>query len=375
MRKRIFAGLFALVLIVSCFVPVVAYEDGDPSQDLYILTRECPEEVTVAIQSQAADLIRSQEERDAFSESFYLGQPFSYANVDNEMFLYPVFINGAIKYVIRVTPTSEGVFGTISSFLATELNELMITCRTSKTEPVVFYVEGNTLISEVGTEKRVVCEFSEEEHINTLNTRHETAISKSPVIQDITERLEIENNADAVESVNYSSSRYLSLDVTEKQGSNNWCNAYCTAIIGRYHGATDLTAKQVMQYFWGTNPPTDEALSLYEAVDYAHNVLGLTSTTHISTYLSETALKEQIGDENIPVTLSMYRPATGGAHAVVLRGYNTSTWSIWNPWYNTPTSNPYESFTIGGSYTARGGEVFQYAGISNKGSTIYNWKS
>ena len=64
----------------------------------------------------------------------------------------------------------------------------------------------------------------------------------------------------------------------------------------------------------------------------------------------------------------MRNKATGGYHATVLRGYNSTHWSIWNPWYPS-----YESFQIGQNYVTQGGTIFQYGSSSGRRRTIYNW--
>ena len=121
-----------------------------------------------------------------------------------------------------------------------------------------------------------------------------------------------------------------------------------------------------MSYFYGSNPSTEAPLKEGQSVAYAH-AIGLLNVTNSSSYLSQTSLKNYISDSS-PVILCMSRPATGSYHAVVLRGYNSSNWSIWNPWYKS-----YETFPIGGSYTARNGYVYMYNGVSNLGRTIFNW--
>lgn len=74
-------------------------------------------------------------------------------------------------------------------------------------------------------------------------------------------------------------------------------------------------------------------------------------------------------DDDLFVHLLMYRPATGGSHAVLLRGYSMSsmTWSIWDPLYDD-----FNTFDMGSSYITQTGCVYQYGGVSNNGATIYD---
>lgn len=156
-------------------------------------------------------------------------------------------------------------------------------------------------------------------------------------------------------------SYYIALDITETQGSNSWCAAYCTSTILRTLGYSS-TAEGIMSIFY-RNPKTTDSISRSQVVSYA-NMRGLYPTQVESTVSYET-LRDELRS-NRPVHFSMTR--TGGNHAVVLRGYNSrySKWSIWNPWFTT-----YETFSMGGTYVPTGYSSSTYSYTYAR--TIYNW--
>lgn len=371
MKKFICLLLSALFLTNSLCLTAFASDSANPAP-LYVLSAPCSEDIISQIVTQAPSLIMSAEESSSIPLNTQIGHPFSYTDGPNQTFFFPVFINGLVKYTIRVTPSGSNYYGTISDFLVDELNSLYDESQTNESSPASFYVDGNQLMLDLGESTTCIYEFLPHENIVSSSANLQSLIVNSPVTltaQNISDPLPLPD----VPVLAYNNTSYVYLDTTrETQGSETWCMAYCVAILARLRGYSNCVAETVMSYFFGSNPSTTATLSDARAAEYAH-AIGLSNVVSYGGYLDTFTIKSLLGGDTwdgvkSPLILSMYRPATNSYHATVLRGYNTSSWSIWNPWYSD-----YESFTIGGYYTARNGSVFQYNGTSNAGRTIYNW--
>ena len=359
LQTSFFICVFAMFMSITSFA--VQTVDNNP---IYVYSRACPQAVVDYVDENISSAILCMTEDQIPDGNVYVGKPFTYSNALSDMFLFPVYIDNNIEYVYRVSQYQGNIGGTLSTFLAQQLQE--ISHLTSVNTPANFTISNDKLIVVIGNTNIEICELPEmfSEYPTNTNSVNNSDLLSDTITTNIVEPL-ISEVVFPIQT-RAASSSYISLNITETQGQNSWCNAYATAIIARYRGHTNCTAKTVMSYFFGSNPSTQSSLSDGRAVEYAH-AIGLINVTNSDSYLSQTSLKNYISDKS-PVTLIMYRPATDAYHAVVLRGYNSSNWSIWNPWYNS-----YETFTIGGSYTARNGSVYMYNGVSNRGRTIYNW--
>lgn len=355
--KRI---LMILLVLLFVFISAGAVSESENMGNLSVLTEECPVEMIAYVEEEIGDFILSVTEGSIPDCAIYVGTPFSYINAENEMFLFPIFFGDRIEYVLRVSNYENMISGTMSKFLTDELNQLM--AETSYDMPVKFYIDDRYLMAEIGDEEKEIYEFTEEETGNSISVANFNDMDMDLSVLNIAEPLDIK-----VELIQgKASSNYISLNISrEQQGDNSWCCAYCTAICLRYRGY-DCVAKDVMSYFFGSNPSKNQTLSDARAVEYAKSV-GWNDVGRSGSYFSDSRLKGYIDDDS-PVMLIMYRPAEDSYHAVVLRGYNSSKWSIWNPWYSS-----YESFEIGRTYTAKNGHVYVYGAVTGAGRTIYNW--
>lgn len=359
LRTVFLTCVFSLLMSINSFA-----SHSVTNNSIYVSSQTCPQAVVDYVNDNIASALLCLTEDNFPAGHVYVGKPFTYSNSPSDMFLFPVYVNDTVEYVYRVSQFQGNISGTLSTYLAQQLQE--ISYLTSIETPATFTITTDKLIATIGNTDIEISElpemFSEEptisNSVNNLNlTSANTTINISePIISEVCAPIQ----------TRAATSKSISLTITETQGKNNWCLAYATAIIARYRGNTNCTAKTVMSYFYGSNPSTEASLKEGQSVAYAH-AIGLLNVTNSSSYLSQTSLKNYISDSS-PVILCMSRPATGSYHAVVLRGYNSSNWSIWNPWYKS-----YETFPIGGSYTARNGYVYMYNGVSNLGRTIFNW--
>lgn len=350
-----------MVAIILLTVGVFAYEDAEGVSSLYIQSIECPSDIMNYATSNATRFIRSIDEESILSyDGVRVGMPFTYGDDVENMFTFPVFSNEEVVYTLRVAYAPDGdVNGTISTFLVDELNEYI--GRTSLEEPLTFKVDDDSLIACLGEETDIVFVFPDDESVS--NSENSRAIGENTLeTVNVMDYLDIDLNWQSARDPMHN----IALSRTEYQSGNNWCSAYVTAAILRTQNGGNLTAKQVMQYYYGSNVSTSQSLPMALAAAYARDVGGLTATTYSTRKLSNSDLMAQI-DDDCPVYLCMENLTTDGYHAIALRGYTMSNtmWSVWNP---SNKKMAYESFEFGGDYVSSLGNTFSY-----DGRTIYNY--
>ena len=292
-----------------------------------------------------------------------VGTPFSFIDFDSDVYYFPVICDGIIRDIFRVYPNqNNGYDAAILSFLATELESLA--GYTSAATPLRLNRIGNDIVASIGNNEYVL--FSYPEEMNNVSSNVSTVATAISPISTTVVNAKADSNIDieiatASTYATNSWSYYITLNITETQGSNSWCAAYCTSTILRTLGYSS-TAEGVMSIFY-RRPGRSDNLSREQVVTYA-KTKGL-NPIRVEATVSYETLRGEL-NSNRPVYLSMTR--TGGSHAVVLRGYNSrrSTWSIWNPWFTS-----YETFSMGGTYVPTGyssnTHSYTYA------RTIYNW--
>lgn len=92
--KRIFSIVLAtlVLFLVSPFV-VVAQAD-DKTTDLYILSKQCPQEYVDYANEIIGSLLGGQN-----ISNPCLGKPFSFCNMDSDIYYFPVYSNGLITHI------------------------------------------------------------------------------------------------------------------------------------------------------------------------------------------------------------------------------------------------------------------------------------
>lgn len=361
--KKIVSLLLASILLVS-LSNFVAASESDEANAIYIQTLDCPSDVLLYAAENASRFIMGMNEEFLLNlDEVRVGLPFSYGKDASNLFTFPIFEGENVIYTLRVAYSLDGELnGTISTFLADELNEYRGS--TSYDTPLLFKIVGNALYACIGDNSEQVFEFTDNDAPSTIGLTRE---NKQASLKTYDVSNSIDFNASWIQVRD--PSRYINLTLTETQPSNNnWCVAYATAAILRTQTGYGHTARTIMAWYYGDNVSESQMLPLNKAAEYSRIYGGLMDTTYTSSGLSNAKLMSQL--DNIgPLLIDMTNRTDGGKskHSVVLRGYSmgNSTWSIWNP---VNINRYYESFSMGGDYVSTTGNVFYY-----NGNTIYNF--
>lgn len=359
--KKFLSIILAIAITLSLGSTVASAKTADSvTNSLFIETTICPQGYIDFAEDNIAGFVESYCEGIVPYASIVVGMPFAFLDYDSDVYYFPVICDNVIKYVFRVYPNqTNGYDAAISSFLAEELEFLAKS--TSANMPLKLNRIGNEIIASVGNEEYML--FTYPDDMNDVSLQSETtnrgavATNVINVKANMGISVAVEKSTRSTNSWSY----YIALDITETQGSNNWCAAYCTSTILRTLGYSS-TAEGVMSLFY-RRPSASDSITREQVVSCA-NMRGLNPIRVESTVAYET-LRNDLRS-NRPVYFSM--SSSAGNHAVVLRGYNSrrSTWSIWNPWFTS-----YETFSMGGTYVPTGYSSDSYSFTYAR--TIYNW--
>ena len=350
-----------------------AYNSKLVTKGLYISTAQCPDGYMLYTIKNIARFIMTLELGEfPVNGLITLGTPFCFGNEGSDIFYFPILCDGNIVFMFRVFPTPYGGYdGVLGKTFVDDLNRLAE--KTTETRPLTIIMEGNKVVTYIGTEREVIFEyptwiFSESIAV-ALHDINMPILSRSIVVNAkandlydlcINHGIIDEPLPDGISRgilAAYPSSYYIPINTTfENQNGNDWCNAYATACIFRITQGTSTTAYSVMNRFYSP-PKNTDWLSDLQVQLYA-NYQGLYPT--ITGTLSYSTLADEISNYR-PLIMGMSRTLFLG-HAVVLRGYdmNNAIWSIWNPWYTFC-----ESFNMGGTYVPATNTTITYTYTSS----------
>ena len=319
--KRIFSIALATLLLFAATPFVVAAQAEDGTTGLYILSKQCPKEYVDYANETVGSLLGGHNILNP-----YLGEPFSFCNIDSDIYYFPVYSNGLITHTFRVYLGKDGKpTGVLSPAFASDLNE--VASLTSELNPLRIVYETTDEYAAVVFR---LAEYEKEVQITPITREVDndvagasgngfTIINCIPVSQ-----IQLTRAA--------RTSKVLPMTITETQGSNSWCLAYCTAMVMRYNGV-NKTAEQVMKEIHGENVSTSTSMGRTNVVPYMqrygfHTTKSEDWPSYSDTYV--TIISEI--NKGRPVILNMNG---SGAHAIVALGYEDvkATTTVWNPWY------------------------------------------
>ena len=390
MKKSLSVILALILFFVSIPFSAVAYDSMSElpsSENLYIVTKECPKEYIEYASDNIMDFILSVDPEELpDSGVITVGTPFSFGNSDSDMFYFPVLCDNEIIYLLRVfTAPSGNCEGILSKTLTKELNKL--SKETTQKTPLTILMEDDSIVAYVGKESTTIFEYPEGTFKNDITTdiKSVTRNLSSPESMYIT--VDAHRNEDILAATSMDkimnslqmmaqstnsipTNKYLGTKIIETQGNLPWCAAYSTAMIVRYvkGGGDNTKAIDVMKYFY-SNPTSNNYIGEGNVIVYANS--RSIYPTRVGYTLSINSLVQQIV-YNKPVYLRMKNiksTESNPYHAIVLNGYNTSKsrWRVWNPWYDE-----YDSFTMGGTYVPLKETPSKYTYEYRE--TIYDWQ-
>lgn len=335
LKKMTLVFLISVIFLLQISTTATATNEG--VNGCYIATTECPSNYVEYARRNVSRFISSMDINDDYN-SIYVGTPFAFADAESDVFYFPIVCDGSIKYLFRVYPDGNSLSAVMTDFLAKEIDKLA--CLSTSDAPIYLNRVDTKIVASIGSSEYILFEYP-----SYMSTSKEE-LSKTKISCDSV--VNCKNRSDI--QINYiinDVSKYISLNITETQGSNSWCTAYCLATIIRTRTSFTVTATGCMNIAVGSNPSTSTPFP-WSKISTVANVYGL-SPTVLTTTASNATLTAQL-NAGRPCIAAMKNSSGTVRHAVVLRGYSsTGTWSIWNPWFST-----YESYSMTGSYVPTG---------------------
>ena len=366
MKKRI-ALFFTLCSMLVLMMGMTAFANEDSNNGFYIMSEECPDEAIAYAQNNLYLYIYDlpiQDERyaDIDVSKIVLGMPFTIQKESLEgkdVYYFPIMYEDEIKFTIRVYKDEDGSYtGIFSEYLALELQDVF--ARTSVNDPLILSMNNGNVMKTIAGETSI---FLASPMGNEVLDKPVTYSNSNSAVVNVKEAIAYEVVPIGVTRA--TSSKYLSLDLAETQGTQQWCSAFAGSAIIRNRTSNKVYAKDVMSYYYPDSSDLEnETITHDQLISYAK--LKGCSPSKTSSTLAQSTVVSQI-DNSKPIYLSCdgtgtYKKAN---HALVLRGYNTNTemYSIWNPWHSYYETMPMST----NEYTVDSSSTFKWV------STIYGW--
>lgn len=249
------------------------------------------------------------------------GQPFVLDQDTN----IPILIEDNIVALLTICDNGGELSWVLSSELSDALNQLI--GKTNENSPASLHFHDGILLATVNDS---IIQLTGEVNEKVLWSNYKVNGDKVNLL------LPMPFDGVLIRTIRYQprdfSSNYLDLDLKEIQTSEAWCSAFVTAQILRYIGKGDIRARNIMLHFYPNSPNLEkEALSVEEAIAYAYRYNSYPTYSYET--LAHSEVRNQI-DNRSPIYLFCRGTSAfqGCLHAVLLRGYTRSSYSIWNPW-------------------------------------------
>lgn len=368
--KKLLSMILSIAMLLSLSIAAFATDnDGgffaeSDSSRVYISSYDCPSQYVAFANEKIVAFLEASEFSDL--SPCYLGNPFTFANTDSNVYYFPVFYSGRISCILRVYSNEQGdIAGVLSKGFADELNATAKI--TSASDPLYIYLHGSDVIFKTANTENTVFTYPDTQwsytRMNLAESASRTTVECSPENSThISRPLDAQRSSPAPRYLDIFEANGLP---AETQGDTNWCAAYAAAAIMRYKGINGLYAVDLMEYFYGNNPPPEEALSDDQVYTYATMQGFYTSKTNST--LSFAQLCHEINYDR-PVYIVVRRQVGNEHkyHAIVLCGYDVTSamMRIWNPWYDC-----YETIYSLYNYVPcyHQSRTYEYV------RTIYNW--
>ncbi len=345
--KRII-GIFLSFILLTISISTMAIDTENNSYDCYIASTECPTAYIEYATENISKFILSMGENINYN-SISIGTPFAFADNNADVYYFPVICDGNIEYLFRVYPDGNSFSAAITAFLANEIENLSE--YTSESNPMYLNLIDTQIVATIGSNSYILFEYPTEMAVSN-NGINMASVNECSVV-NIKNPTEINLDLRQTRDV----SKYIHLDLTETQGGESWCTAYCLAAIIRTQTNFTTTANDLMRLVVNRNPRIDDVFPW--GSDNGSTMMSISAQyglypTVLTTTASNATLIAEI-NAGRPCIMAMYSGSS--RHAVVLRGFSSyGTWGIWNPWYDY-----YESYSTSGAYVPTGYTAEDYS--------------
>lgn len=366
-----FLTLLVVFSIVFGGFPHSAKAAGmNDSASLYVYTEPFPNLMLEFVSENVGKYIAGMCENPNMSDftGYTIGNPFSIYNSEIELYYFPIYYNGLLKYTFRVFYLDGKYDGVLSSALVDELKGL--SRRSAAELPALFAAWNNSLYLLEGSSSTIVYReagFSENKmgNISAENfiTNSTLVTNCQTICSNVTNSSVQINNK--LRSEYYPEAAFVYLNLVETQDSRPWCVAFCGAAVLSYLKNQTYYAEDIMRSIYPLETSAQRethGLSLDLYVNYC-NTLGY-YPYNVSNSLSFGQVQDQIYDRDQPIMAYMSAGSGFVPHEIVIRGYisGQNLYSIWNPHFSY-----YETISASDAYITLDGTVYRWYG------TVYNF--
>ena len=267
--KKKFICLLLAVAIMALSTQTYAYAATSQEVPCYIASLDCPEDyIEYAVENVSRFILPLSTELDIQQVS--VGTPFAFADSEVDVFYFPILYNGHIQYLFRVYPSGDSFSGTISKFLANDIDNLA--GFTSEENPMYLNRIGLKIIATIGSISYELYEYPDDATTNE-NITTPTFFDGFPV-KNIKSTIDIDLN------LNQTRNWYAFIDIIEQQKGNRRCASYClAAIVRKLTNYKNETSYYIINYAYNypAHISSNDYLPWNDATINGKNVKGIRS--------------------------------------------------------------------------------------------------
>ncbi|MFU0826527.1 MAG: Peptidase-C39-2 domain-containing protein [Lachnoclostridium sp.] len=373
MFKKFVAALLAITLSLGTVLTTgasVFEEKNSKDPGLYVFTKETSNEIITYAVNKFPGMLLSHlknNNMNANIDEFRLGMPINIKanNSVGRIYHFPVFQGDSVSCILTVYDDGNEYYVQLEeSLLAKKLDSYMNKTDENNAIKFVSDEDGFYAFFDGQYEPLTPESLINKSNFDISNTTGTKADEKAI---DLSKTLATASTVTIQETP---SSKVLSVksvpqtdDGTFNGTQMNWCGAACTAAIINYKKSKSLTAKDVTIKALGS--AKDEGITNDQVIKVAKEYnLSPKSGDPLS---SSTVIDEIVGLR--PIFMQMQRDTGSGKayHALVLIGYDSTKYTIINPWYENSLTITRKSSGSDVTYVT-GDRTYKWY------KSVYNWK-
>lgn len=327
-----------------------------------------------------------------------VGEAFSFANEDSDLFYFPIHDQGEMKLLYRVYEYEGQMQGIMSAYLVDEINEIA----EQSDEPISIYEADGEIVAEADGEEETLAEIPDEYQTEEAEVLDAEALEVIELDQPLEIEYQYEEVLDQISEdkavmtsrgfvigpngeIIYEPDDYHmipvggTIDLLREPGAEarlawekqegSWCSGYVTTGILRYFGVK--VRAEDMGRFYGYS--RDKGFEWAELENYPARY-GY-RPTRINQRISNDLYSQQLKKKSPMMMVITDQKGKGGVHALLAHGYNhgagtSAMYIIRNPWYETTSESFYENAKKDVIYVPYTHKTYSYKWTS----TLYNYK-
>ena len=285
---RLISNVSAAALMLTVTTPSLATSESQDIDHIFLKTNSISSKYEKYAVESLPDIIHEIPNLDLNISELDSTCPIGYGHpfTLHDASYIPLLCDSTILALISVTEEQNELGWSISEDFGPALNNLANV--TTINNPAKLYINHGNVFANVKHDEIQLTNYPKLEEGRIDNTSESTVIAINDTTHESTYTLQ-----QAFISPRAITSKYLALDLKEQQGQQQWCSAFAGAQILRYRGKGNITARQIMQYFYPNSKNlSQESINNAQLIKYAN--LKKSYPKRVARTLSDSEVRAQI---------------------------------------------------------------------------------